>query len=86
MTRQEMIAKATADVAAAADYSKVGTPDFFGDAITSDHVTDSVRSAIDRLNSVLAKTDEEWAKLWADSEAEEQRVEEDAWRFAAGKS
>ena len=86
MKRSEMITKAAADVAAAADFGQVGQVDVFGDAITAEHVLAAVASAIDRLQTVLDMTDAEWAAKWAASEADEARVEDDARKFAAGKA
>ena len=85
MTRQEMIERAAKDGAAAADYSLVGTADMFGDAITAEQVQANVESAIERLTKVLNETDAEWDAKWAASAAEEDRIEADAWAFAAGK-
>ena len=85
MTRQEAIRRAAQDVAEAADYSSVGQVDFFGQTVTADQIADRVRAAIDRLARVLAETDAEWDAKWSASDSEERRVEDEAWKFAAGK-
>lgn len=85
MTRQEAITRAAADVAAAADYSQVGKIDIFSQQITADDITHAVLSAIDRLNTIIVMTDTEWDRACAASEAEENRVEDEAWKHAAGQ-
>ena len=86
MTRQKAIKRAAVDVSEAAECGAVGKPNFFGDPIQAEDVTNRVRSAVDRLNMILAKTDEQWDEMWAASEAEERRVEDDARKFAAGRA
>jgi hypothetical protein len=85
LTRQDAIKRAAADVASAADYSLVGTEGFFG-VVTAENITDSISARIASLQRVLAMTDAEWDKMWADSAAEERRIEDDVLMFAAGKA
>jgi hypothetical protein len=86
MKRTEAISRAAKDVADAADFTRAGTENIFGQIVTPIDVVESVRAAIDRLQNILAATDVEWDAKWAASEAEERRVEEEAWKFAAGKA
>lgn len=85
MTRQQAIAMAAKDVAEAADYGRVGSVDIFGSVITEADITTCVSRAVGRLQAVIGMTDAEWDSRWSDSVAEENRVEADARKFAAGK-
>ena len=53
LPRAELIAMLAKDVAEAADYSRVGTVNIFGDTVTVADIDDAVRAAIERLQKAM---------------------------------